>query len=309
MAAMGRATLLFPLFLLAAFACSSTEASKSSDAPEEEPSKEDDDDSSKPDDAAVSQDDDDDEQEPSGAKQTETEPNNGASKTDLGKMTLPGEMKGAIDPESDVDAFSVALKPGELWEWTLTPDKDLAPHLVVFDTAADTLNPVRLTQSSSGTKATLSHFVLRPGTFAAVVRDARNVAKPPAGVGGAAFGYTLSAKKKTVAGTAVTFPSKKAGTLASLSALDFYTFDGTEGTGFDIVLKAERKDAPSSLDSRISLFNLTSKTAVITNDDAANTTDSEIGGSLPATASYLLVVESEGTDDSDLSYELSFSLR
>lgn len=304
------ASALLPFLLLAAFACSTTETSSSPSAdPDEEPTKDaGGDPSEEADGAVVSQDAGDGDDEP-GTKQTEKEPNNGSAGTDLAQMTLPGEMTGAIDPKNDVDAFSVPLKPGELWEWTLTPDQDLAPHLVVFDTAPNTLNPVRLTQAASGTKATLSHFVLRSGSFVAVVRDARNVAKIPAGVGGATFGYTLSAKKKTLAGTSVTFPATKTGTLASLSALDFYTFEGTEGTGFDIIVKAARKDVPSTLDSRISLFNLTSKTTVITNDDAAKTTDSEIGGSFPATASYLLVVENEGTDDSDLSYELTFSLR
>jgi hypothetical protein len=242
------------------------------------------------------------------AEQVEAEPNNATDTSDLNAMTLPGQMTGAIDPAGDVDGFSLDLTPGDLWEWTLTSKKDLAPHLVVFDTTKNTLNPVRLADGAAGDTIKLAHFVLRPGAFAAIVRDARNVSDPQAKKGGSTFGYTLSAQKKTLASVPVTLPATKSGKLASLSSLDFYTFDGTEGTPVEIILKAARKSVPSTLDSRMSLFNMTSKTTVITNDDADKTTDSEIVGNLPATASYLVVVENEGTDGTDLSYELSFGV-
>lgn len=293
------------LLLAGAFACSSDEsatppASISEDDGGTKPPKSD---------AATSDKEDAGGEEPTPAKQTEVEPNNASSKTDLQAMTLPGEMTGKVDPANDIDAFSLEVAPGDLWEWTLTAEDDLAPHLVVFDTAENTLNPVRLAQGAAGGTASLAHFVLRPGSFAAIVRDARNVAKPPAGLGGPSYGYKLSAKKKTLTPVQVSLPSTKSGKLASLSALDFYSFTANEGTGFDIVLKAERKSAPSTLDSRITLFDLGSKKTIITNDDAAGTVDSEIGGNLPATSSYLLVVENEGTEAGDLSYELTFSLR
>ena len=39
--------------------------------------------------------------EPPLATQNEKEPNNGATATEIGAMTLPGAMKGAIDPAND----------------------------------------------------------------------------------------------------------------------------------------------------------------------------------------------------------------
>jgi hypothetical protein len=71
----------------------------------------------------------------------EVEPNNGATATELGTMVLPGTMNGKIDPANDIDIFSIKLAPGDFWEWTATPKSaDLAPHVVVFDSAGG-LNP------------------------------------------------------------------------------------------------------------------------------------------------------------------------
>jgi hypothetical protein len=242
-------------------------------------------------------------------KQTEKEPNNGASATEVNAMTLPGEMTGAIDPANDVDIFSLTLAPGELYEWTLTPTSaDLAPHLTVFDTAPSNLNPTRLVAGTVGAPSKLEHFVLRTGSFVAAVRDARNV-PTAAGKGGPTYGYALVGRKKTPNLVSVSFPSTKTATLGSLSSLDLYTFNGTAGAGFDVVLKAARKTPPSTLDSRISLFDLTTKQTLITNDDAPGTTDSQIGGTFPTTGAYVLVVENEGTNPADLSYQLDFTLR
>lgn len=242
-------------------------------------------------------------------KQTEKEPNNGSTKTELNAMTLPGEMTGAIDPANDVDVFGLQLAPGDFWEWTLAPTgADLAPHVTVFDTAAGNLNPTVLAKADPGATATLQHFVLRTGSFVAAVRDARNV-PTPSGKGGPTYGYTLTGKRKTPSPVTVTFPATKSGKLASLSSVDLYTFSGTKGTGFDIVINAARKAQPSTLDSRLSLFDLGAKTAIITNDDAAGTTDSQVGGELPATSTYMVIVENEGTNATDLSYDIAFTLR
>jgi hypothetical protein len=242
-------------------------------------------------------------------KQTETEPNNGSTKTETNAMTLPGEMTGKIDPANDVDIFSVQIAPGDLWEWTVTPSSaDLAPHVTVFDTAPNNLNPTVLAQAAAGSPATIQHFVLRTGSFVAAVRDARNV-PTGTGKGGPTFGYTFTGKRRTPSPVAVTFPTTKSGKLASLSSIDLYSFNGTKDMGFDIVIKAARKASPSTMDSRLSLFDMGSKTALITNDDAAGTTDSQIGGTLPATSTYVVIVENEGTNATDLSYDIAFTLR
>lgn len=248
--------------------------------------------------------------EPPLASQSEKEPNNGATATEIDAMTLPGIMKGAIDPANDVDIFSITPAAGEFWEWTLAPSgADLAPHLTIFDTdPGNKTNPNVLAKGDAAQAVTLQHFVLGSGKFVAAVRDARNVPSPT-GRGGATYGYTLTAKKKTPAPIAVTFPSTKTGKLASLSSVDLYAFTLTASTGLDVIIRAERKTAPSTLDSRLSLFNVTTKTSVGTNDDASgSTTDSQLGGTLPA-GSYVAVVENEGTNATDLSYEIEFALR
>jgi hypothetical protein len=241
--------------------------------------------------------------------QEEAEPNDGKTVADVGTMTVPGQMTGTLSPADDVDIFSISVNAGELWDWSLTPASgDLAPHLTVFDTASDTKNPTRLVAGSAGKPSALTHFVLQSGSFVAAVRDTRNVPKGT-GKGGATFGYTLEAKKLALAPTSATLPGTKTGKLGGLGALDLYTFDGKAGTGFDIVLRAARKTPASTLDSRMSLFDKTAGQVLITNDDAAGTSDSQVGGTLPSTGAYIVVVESEGTNASDLSYELEFKLR
>lgn len=255
-------------------------------------------------------DDDDDpgEEDPPPGGDTETEPNNGGTATEVNALPIPGAISGTIDPANDVDVFGVNPAAGELWEWKLVPKGELAPHLIIFDTTPNNLNPNVLATGASGASVTLEHFVIGAGKFAAVVRDARNV-PTASGKGGPAFGYTLTATKKTLQPTSVTFPSKKTGTLASLSSVQLYGFTATEGMRFDIIVRAGRKAAPSTLDSRLSLFNATTRKNVATNDDVSGTiTDSELGGTLPA-GEYIVVLENEGTNAADLSYEIEFALR
>lgn len=252
----------------------------------------------------------DDASEPEPAAQKEAEPNDGKTGTDIGSMKLPGIMSGAIDPADDVDIFSVAPAPGDLWEWTLAPaGGSLAPHLTIFDTNPDNdVNPTVLVKGAAAQTITLQHFVLGTGKFVAAVRDARNV-PTGTGQGGPTYGYTLTAKKKTPSPVAVTFPSVKTGKLASLSSVDVYAFTLAASTGLDVIVRADRKASPSTLDSRLSLFDAKGKKSVGTNDDASGgTTDSELGGTLPP-GDYLAIVENEGTNDADLSYEIEFALR
>lgn len=241
--------------------------------------------------------------------QTETEPNNGSSNTDLGTMKIPGTMNGKIDPANDVDIFQVAPAPGELWEWTLTPSgADLAPNLAVFDTAANNKNPTVLVAAAAGAPVLIEHFVMNSGAFVAAVRDARNV-PTNSGKGGPTYGYSLVAKKKTSAPITVTFPSTKTGKLKSLGGVDLYTFTGTGGKGFDITIRAARLSTPTTLDSRLSLYDVSGKKSLITNDDAAGTSDSQVGSTDAAPGTYIVVVENEGKDATNLSYEIEFALR
>lgn len=248
--------------------------------------------------------------EPPLTEQEEKEPNNGSTETELNPMTLPGVMKGALDPADDLDIFSIAPAPGELWEWTLAPTgAGLSPHLAVFD--ADTnnaVNPTVLAKAAPGQPAVLQHFVLGAGKLVAAVRDARNV-PTPSGQGGPTHGYTLTAKKKTPAPVPITLSSTKQGKLASLSSLDLYSFTLPASTDLDVIVRAAQKVPPSTLDSRVSIFSVTAKKSLGTNDDAGGgTTDSKLGGTLPA-GSYLVLVDNEGTNDADLSYEIELAPR
>ena len=170
------------------------------------------------------------------------------------------------------------------------------------------MNPTALAKGDAAQTVTLQHFVLNDGKFVAAVRDARNV-PTPAGNGGPTFGYALTAQRKTPQPVAVTLPSTKTGKLASLSSVDLYAFTLTTATGLDVVIKAARKVPASTLDSRLSIFETTAKKDIGTNDDASgSTTDSQLGGTLPA-GNYVVVVENEGTNATDLSYEIDFTLR
>lgn len=243
------------------------------------------------------------------ASGTEQEPNDGNPATAVNPMQVPGQMSGKLDPADDIDIFSIGVGPGEFWEWTLAPASgELAPHLTVFDTAPNNLNPTVLALGSAGQSAKLEHFVLRTGSFVAAVRDSRNV-PDPSGFGGPGFGYTLTAKPKPIAPVPVSFPATKSGTLPSLSSVHLFQFSGTQGLAFTITVRAKTKQPPSTLDSRLSLFDATNKAALLTNDDAGGSTDSLITGSLPATAEYLVILENEGTNPADLSYQLEFALK
>jgi hypothetical protein len=238
----------------------------------------------------------------------EVEPNDGTTATEIGAMTVPGIMNGKIDPANDVDIFAVTIAPGDYYEWTLSPvGEALAPHLTVFDTAPGNENPTRLGSAPAGQPVVVQHLVLHAGSFVAAVRDARNVPSAT-GQGGPGHGYRLTAEKKARAPVAVTLPSTRSGTLASLSAIDLYAFTLSQTTGLDVVVRAARKAPPSTLDSRLSLFDVNGKKGIGTNDDIQNSTDSQLGGELPP-GTYVVVLESEGTNPADLSYEIDFTLR
>ncbi len=246
--------------------------------------------------------------EPPLEEATEIEPNDGTPETAVGTLKLPGRMNGSIAPANDADLFAIELAPGEFWEWTATPTTtDLAPHITVFD-SSDNFNPVVVGFAGPGAPAKLQHFVMRPGRFFMAMRDARNVSAR-GNKGGASFGYAVTATRGALKPIEVTFPVTKSGKLASVGSVDLYTFTGTAGKSFDITINAARKVPASTLNSRLSLFDTVAKKAVITNDNvSASITDSHVGGD-PLPSTYIVVVENEGEDGADLSYEIQFSLR
>jgi hypothetical protein len=246
---------------------------------------------------------------PTGPSQTEMEPNNGAATTEVNTMIVPGTMSGKIDPANDSDIFSVDVMPGQYWEWTATPSADLAPLVTLFDTAPASLNPTAIAPAGAGVPATLQHFVLRPGKFVVAMRDARN-RTPSQNKGGPSFGYALAAKQVMRTPVAVTFPSIKQGRLTSLGGTDLYAFTTTTGKGFDIIVRASRKAPASTLDARLSLYDVAGNKAIITNDNTSTTIpDPQVGSASEFSGNYMVVVDNEGTNDADLSYEIEFKLR
>jgi hypothetical protein len=239
----------------------------------------------------------------------EMEPNNGQPETAVNALSIPGAIRGTIDPADDIDVFSIDVKPGEYWEWRAEPTADLSPLITMFDTAPNSLNPTALGWADAGASAVLQHFALRPGKFVVAMRDARNRA-PSQKKGGPSFGYTLRAARGTLASKPVTFPSTMSGKLTSVGSIDTYAFTTTKGKGWDIVVKAQRKSTPSTLDARISLFDVAGNRAIITNDNVSQSiTDSQIGSNDALSGAYLVIVENEGTNPADLSYEIEFKSR
>lgn len=240
----------------------------------------------------------------------EMEPNGGQPATAVNAMVLPGTMNGKIDPANDSDVFSIKLAPGDFWDWTLTPTgADLAPHMLAFDTAGG-LNPTVAGFAAAGAPAKLQHFVLRTGTFVIAVRDARNVGAA-GNKGGPTYGYALTAKRATPNPVAVTLPTTKTGKLGSVGSVDFYSFGGTNGKGWDVAIHAEKKAVPSTLDSRLTIWDMTGKKPIGTNDNLPSSTDSKLGSAdpVPGGSTFLAIVENEGKDGTDLSYEIEFTLR
>lgn len=262
--------------------------------------------------------------EDEGPAQEETEPNGGAlgagGEPEKNDMTVPGSMRGTIDPADDNDIFAIGLAPGEMWRYTIEAQSGAkyVPHLTVFDTKENNLNPTQLVKAkAASTVATLDHFVLRKGDFVAAVRDARNVpADTSSHVGGSDLGYRFAAKRITPQPKTVNLPETVTGALESVSNVALFSFTTTKNTNVEIVVKAARKSSPSDLDSRLSLFHVASKTAVLTNDNAGGvTSDSEIRGPMPLDGEYYVILENEAAmvfDPSnvpDLSYEIAFTLK
>lgn len=226
-------------------------------------------------------------------------------------------MLGAIDPADDIDIFTVPLAAGDFWSWQIvSAGSTYVPQFTIFDTSAASLNPTQLVAGASASEDVhLDHFVLGAGSFVAAVRDARNVPSASSThVGGPTVTYRLVATKVAPNPTMVTLPSTVSGALKYVSNVALYSFAGTAGTKVKLVVNAARKVPSSLLDSRLSLFNDTTKTNVLTNDDAPATTDSEISGPLPTTGTYYVILENEAAmtysaaSIPDLSYEIVLSI-
>ena len=95
-----------------------------------------------------------------------------------------------------------------------------------------------------------------------------------------------------------------------VGSVNLYTFTGTNGKGFDVAVRGATP--ASTIDSRLSIFDIPAKQTIGINDDdttTADTRDTKLGGASAASSTYMVIVENEGTDATDLSYEIEFSNR
>lgn len=238
----------------------------------------------------------------------EKEPNDGKLATDVNAFPIPGDATGAIDPADDLDILSVTLNAGDLWTWTVAGSGGMTPHLGISERG----NKAPTMVATGATVAEQEHFVLEAETYFLIVRDARNVPMATSKhVGGPELTWRASARPLVRTPTPATFPTTLSGKLDKRSSIALYSFTGAKDLGFDIVLRAQRKSPASDMDSRMSLYEKTTKTWVLTNDDdvAAKTKDSHIGGILPISGDYVVIVENVSAVASDLSFDLAFTKR
>ena len=199
---------------------------------------------------------------------TEQEPNNyGTGGTEYNAATPPFQMTGFFETGThpDVDVLGAQLNAGDVWAWDLagTTDK-VSPYLYIFEKA--NVVPYMVSFAAPSATAEQEHFVLESGFWYVVVADHNNPrdssstcgASNPC-VGGPDYTWVLTVRATPRAPTPVAFPSSVQASLRHAQAIDLYGFHAATTFKFDVDLKAKRKSPPSTLESRMSLFDATSK--------------------------------------------------
>ncbi len=102
------------------------------------------------------------------------------------------------------------------------------------------------------------------------------------------------------------------GRLGSLGGVDPYSFTGKAGKGYEVVLRAKRKGflLRSIRGSRCSTSRRnarSSRTTIAPPRATPNLAKTSLSGAHYVSAHYV-IVDNEGTDATDLSYDLEFSL-
>ena len=147
----------------------------------------------------------------------EMEPNDGSSATALNAITLPAEVTGACNPQSDLDIFTAPLGAGEFWQWKLdAAGSAYAPHIAIHDVLNKQVS--YSARGATGQSTTLEFYAPIAGGYAAFVRDSRNVPMASSqNVGGPAFTYKLTVTKANRTPTPITLPTSSPvlGTLSS----------------------------------------------------------------------------------------------
>jgi hypothetical protein len=239
------------------------------------------------------------------AAQSEKEPNNGGTATELNAIQVPAVIKGAIGQAKDVDIFGVDAKAGDRWVVTVKTDGTLQPHLAVFDPAQKV--PTAVSKGAGDVMA--EYYVLKTTQLLIAVRDQRNVGSGSQSVGGPAFTYTLSVLPLNRPPKQVQIGSLTTGTLSPPGTVRVYAFSALNNTELVLQVAAKKLSPPSDVDSRLSLFHPGQKAWLGTNDNPSlSESDSLLKGKMPFTGTYHAIVENVAdTIGSNLSFTLKIS--
>lgn len=240
------------------------------------------------------------------AEEMESEPNDGASLTEINEVTVGAVMHGAIGTANDSDVFHFDAAPGTLYRLQLRADdgSPLLVHLTAMDAGRDGAGAggdyVKIDIPGSS-PANVEVLAMGQGGYYAVVRDARNVGGG-GGEGSSAHGYTLSV---SIVGqpnvTPLVFPSTNSETLASAGAVKLYSFDGVAGTDFVIDMQAS-----GDSDGRLILFSEATGDWIARNDDrGGGDSDPLLDAPLTASGTMILMVENINPEASSLGFSLT----
>lgn len=233
----------------------------------------------------------------------ESEPNDGNAVGEVNAVAAPGAVSGAVGTANDLDIFSVNLTAGQHWRWTLDGACGaLAPHLAVVEQANSV--PILVSRGATAGRATLDQLVLKTGTYNFIVRDSRNV---PSGTtqnqGSANHRYVLGAEQSPRPATQVAVPSTTQATLPDKFNSLLFSFTLASSTPVTVHARTPASD----VDTRLTLFSVTTGAWLGTNDDAnGTTTDSTLTGTLPA-GEYRALVDNLDEGATGLSIELQLT--
>ncbi len=235
----------------------------------------------------------------------ESEPNDGATDTEVNDLAVGAIMHGAIGSASDVDIFRVDTTPGALYRVTLDvpAGSPLDGHLTVLDAGrgggAPGADYVRLERAPDGPTAALSFLAFGEGGHLVVVRDARAVDGAPEG--GAAYTYALTVGEVAPAPATLAFPGTLSDALDDVGGVKLYAFTANANADFTVDLSAD-----GDLDARLFVYADSERDWVARNDDrSAGDVNPLLDAFFPVGGSMLLVVESAAESATDLGYTLT----
>jgi len=239
-------------------------------------------------------------------KSSESEPNDGKTKTEFNAIAVPTQVTGAIGVADDIDLFSWQAAAGDRVTVTVkTGGSSLQPHLAVFGDAALGV-PAAVSAGAGDVMA--EYYVLKSGSYFVGVRDRRNVGASSAHVGGPGFTYTMTITPLTRAPIPAQVGGEVKASASPPGTVVVFSYTAAAGDDLEVTVLAQRLSPPSDLDSRLSLFHPGQKVWVGTNDNlGSGQPDSLLKGKMPFDGTYHAVVENEGTAVTNLDFALKIT--